>query len=887
MTNIRFNIAQTFMVDSTATGNVSLTMTSVDLFFMYKPPATNNRSGIIRPGITMYLANTIFNVPQINANTFTNFARVEWDGIQTSSDATVATTFRFNEPVSVLPHQLYAMVLAFDGNETFWPWVAKVGSWVVGTRNVYSGPSGNFTGQYFEFTTTDTNNDVTTAQNMLQYQSYWRPLNDTTLKFKASVARYFMFGTPIKDAAGDLLPAVIVFSNNVIQQSNGTGQLDFDYPSIPTEQVTFSLANSQVMSFVGAQRVFQNTVFYPGGYQNGSGSVTVSTVSGANSNSAYLITANTSLPNGQSFNWNTVFGNYTGVRYITVFDTTKVNVRLVRSIISNTVLQVTEPLTFTNTGAKFLISPIATVDSLDTNSPSGKKTEFMRMIHSNANATHRFVNNCIEVITPAAGSTGSGYNNNNIMYVQGFQNVAGKVIGGYPAVANIVTNPSGNITAVYLSNIGCGFVNASSIIAVMANSTSGNNSANTSAGSGAVFTYTVGATLRTELTPNIFRNCTFVNLDVNDCTPFFDVSSPPGTTFELDLRVQYYMINDATTYDGYAYYLYPDVGGQWFNNIQLLQRNRFIADKVPVFMSYSNEFTTLYSNGAQNDQVNALTLTCNNFVLRMHTTSNNDYIVVSACSVPTIEFGKYIINNDYTKEHTNFGNCWAKHLTTMANFERTSEDIRVYMDVYKPANTDFQVYARIQQAADVEAFDDEDWTRLQLIDGINVMSSLSDEKSYIELTYGFQPHPNVDFTFSSLVTTVNNSANIVGNTNTWAANLAVNDLVKIYDPLFPNTNYMVASVKTVDGANVVIDQPVLSTINPALTAPNYPLKVDRLAFPYQGFNNIQSDNVVRYYNTSIVKWDGYNTLQLKVCLLSSHLTHYPKIRDIRVVSTSA
>src|SRR4029078_479239 len=178
-------------------------------------------------------------------------------------------------------------------------------------------------------------------------------------------------------------------------------------------QISFSLANSTVQTFVGAQRVYESTVAYPGGYANGATYVTVS------ANASTTLVANTLLPNGVPFQWSQVFNNYTGIRYVTVFNGSQVNIRLVQSIISNTVIQVSEPFTFSNTTAKFLISPVGTVDGLDVNSPTGKRNEFLRLIGSNANSSVRFVNNVIETISLTAG--GTGYSNNDVMYITGFE----------------------------------------------------------------------------------------------------------------------------------------------------------------------------------------------------------------------------------------------------------------------------------------------------------------------------------------------------------------------------------------------------------------------------------------------------------------------------------
>src|ERR1700733_7032302 len=82
------NFAQTFYVDPNLVGQQTSTqITSIQLYFMYKPQAVGNQSGGNYPGITIYISDTIFGVPQINANTYNNSARAEWTSILTSSDA--------------------------------------------------------------------------------------------------------------------------------------------------------------------------------------------------------------------------------------------------------------------------------------------------------------------------------------------------------------------------------------------------------------------------------------------------------------------------------------------------------------------------------------------------------------------------------------------------------------------------------------------------------------------------------------------------------------------------------------------------------------------------------------------------------------------------------
>src|SRR6185369_346227 len=177
-------------------------------------------------------------------------------------------------------------------------------------------------------------------------------------------------------------------------------------------------------------------------------------------------------------------------------------------------------------------------------------------------------------------------------------------------------------------------------------------------------------------------------------------------------------------------------------------------------------------------------------------TSNNDYVATSFHpDVLTSFYNKYMINNDYTNEHTNYGNAVAKAVevkVTLAN-NQFAEDMLVYLTAYRPPGTDLQVYARIHNSHDSEAFDDHDYTRLEMTDGIGVYSALGNETDMKEYTFNFQAHPNVDFTFTGTVTISNGSAAVVGNATTLSPSLAVNDLIMSYQPLFAE-DYVIGTV---------------------------------------------------------------------------------------------
>jgi hypothetical protein len=268
------------------------------------------------------------------------------------------------------------------------------------------------------------------------------------------------------------------------------------------------------------------------------------------------------------------------------------------------------------------------------------------------------------------------------------------------------------------------------------------------------------------------------------------------------------------------------------------------------------------------------------------------------------------INNDYTNENTNYGNADSKHITTKVNFAngRFAEDLLVYLTAYRPLNTDIKVFARIHNSKDTEAFDDKDWTLLDIIDG-NIYSSSANPDDYIEMTFGFPQSPNVAISLAGTANVENTTTtNVIGFGTTWStnatANLKSNDLVKIYSPLFPNT-FALAVVDTVaSDTRFTIKKPITNTtingtgLTVELIGRVGNSTVASLGYPLQAFNNVLNDNVVRYFSRSMVEYDTYDSMQLKVVLLSdldqvsnndpaSIPTTYPRVDDVRAVGVTA
>jgi len=871
-----FNGAQTFFIDPTKVAGAQQVMISaINLYFKHKPAINANFSGASTPGVTLFIAETVYGVPRISRQSGIfngeGIARVGYFDIQTSSDASIPTTFRFNMPVLVDTDKEYAFIWRFDQLDQFVLWTSKQGDILVGTTNqVSSGPSGKYTGNYFDFFNMFIADDTT---DLDQYLKNWRPVSDVDLKFDVYLARFAHSGYPV--GANSSIDVSLIHENELANTTYTSNITNFDIKFGSYEYVSYNQANSVKYAFVGGQRIFQNTFSYPGGY------IATKTSHAVNCNSGnVIVTANTTLPNSSAFVWSDIFTANSNQKVVVFKSGNNYNIRNVVAILSNTQIRVDEPLTFTNSAAQFMITPTGTVSGFDKNSPFGISESFVQIANSTANSTVRFVNSTIESISITAG--GSGYSNGDILYINGWEEVTNKVRGGYAAKANLVTNSTGGITDIYFSNLGCGFSNTAAMSATIANSTSANTTSNTSAGSGATFSYTVGATLLTELTPNIFRECKVRNLDVSEFIPYLELKNPPGSDYTFQIDMPYYKTTDAAVIGNNAYYVSANSEANRITLSMYATNYTESVQYVPVLPSKSNEYVIRYSDGSVNDKItNADSYSSVAFRLVGNVSSNSDYTCAMIKGLPSVHFSKYIVNNDYTNEHTDSGNAMAKHITKIFNFDRPAEDIRVFLTAYNPSNCDIKVYARIYKNEDPDAFDDKDWTLLEL-KGIPPRSSMADTSDYVEQTYGFYQYPQDRTVLTGIVSTSLSSATVTGSNTLFESELSVGSLVLLRQELFPN-NHIVAVVNSItSNTSLTLTEAITNT---SLVAEG--LKIDKFTYPNQAFNNIQKDNVVRYHNTSNTKFDGYDKAMIKVVFLSDTPHRTSRIDSIQVVGLSA
>jgi len=243
---------------------------------------------------------------------------------------------------------------------------------------------------------------------------------------------------------------------------------------------------------------------------------------------------------------------------------------------------------------------------------------------------------------------------------------------------------------------------------------------------------------------------------------------------------------------------------------------------------------------------------------------------------------RFEINNTSTGEETSSGAAKSKAVSKKIVLAegQDAEDLRVYLTAYKPQGTDIEVYAKFLNVADSEPFDDKSWTKLDLASNTNMVSSSFNRADYIELEYKvptYQPGTAID---GAWTTSMSNNV-IVATGVTANAVLVEQDVVRLYDPAFPN-NHITAVVATSNASTITLTTAI---DNASLVSGG--LKLEKVTNPHSAFLNIQNDNIIRYYNNGLSQLDGYKVFATKIVLLANTDFRVPFVSNIRGIAVSA
>jgi ABC-type cobalt transport system substrate-binding protein len=508
---------------------------------------------------------------------------------------------------------------------------------------------------------------------------------------------------------------------------------------------------------------------------------------------------------------------------------------------------------FTNTAGSFKKTVTGTVYNYD---PISK---LLILTNSTANSTMYFANSSILGANIISG--GIGYNNTDILTIY----AGGSSVN---ATASIKTAANGAIIRLNFSNTGLNFNTNPNII--INNSIGGNT-----AGSGAnISANQFGSYVVGTVSQNSAIIAQVQDYPVSQIDPEFLTIIPSDATIVATHNFAY---SNGSTFL---------VNNSNFEPTTLPGLNS-ITDYNAIVMSRSHEVTnsaSLYP-GAKSGVIKAVLNHTSGGVFYDSPLLYNEKLDVFVLTNQ--------INNSVVGEHNPAGgNALSRHITTQISFANNlfAEDLLVYVDAWVPPGTNVHMFAKMYKSTDADAFNDKYWTPLALTDpSANVRSSSTNANDVIQFTYSLPSYPPVVNTIAGFITATNNSVTITGIGTNFISDLTVDGLIRLYDPNFTATNYMVGLVTNITNAtSATIDIPVTNnSILHSGTGVTSGLVIDNLKYNQTAFKNNQNFNVARYYNSSFAYFDQFNTFNLKVVFTSNNQNIAPIISDIRAIGVSA
>lgn len=200
------------------------------------------------------------------------------------------------------------------------------------------------------------------------------------------------------------------------------------------------------------------------------------------------------------------------------------------------------------------------------------------------------------------------------------------------------------------------------------------------------------------------------NYEYHAIIPRLDVDNKPTASLALEMS--------GTYAEGSSYTEDPN-----YFNINTAQE-KILSDKSRFLLSYSNEDSILAANSS--------------LQMKAYMTATNEYVA------PVIKLdGSQLVlitnrvNNDITGETGRDGAAIAKYVSRVVSLAdgQDAEDIKVYVDAYKPATTEVTVYGKFQSAEDFSDFDSLPWIELTQVTPIGVYSDPKNLNDFREFEF--------------------------------------------------------------------------------------------------------------------------------------------------------
>ena len=204
--------------------------------------------------------------------------------------------------------------------------------------------------------------------------------------------------------------------------------------------------------------------------------------------------------------------------------------------------------------------------------------------------------------------------------------------------------------------------------------------------------------------------------------------------------------------------------------------------------------------------------------------------------------------------------------------QQDAEDLKCFITAYRPAKTDFLVYARFLHADDPDTVDKKIWSRMIELSSPALLSSGSNPDDFVELEYGIPASKQL---LASGVICNTATANVTVSTTVGISN---NDFIYIQNA--SANAFIVRQVSSVANNTTLV-----LTSTPSINATSAGIGlIPNLEHPTAGFLFANNNGIIRYVSSSDVVYDTYKTFGMKLVPIAENAAVIPRAADYRCLA---
>ena len=220
------------------------------------------------------------------------------------------------------------------------------------------------------------------------------------------------------------------------------------------------------------------------------------------------------------------------------------------------------------------------------------------------------------------------------------------------------------------------------------------------------------------------------------------------------------------------------------------------------------------------------------------------------------------------------GKAGARYISksvTLAD-QQDAEDLQSYLTAYRPALTNFKVYARFLNAQDPDLLSKKIWSRMPETSSPALLSSGVNQEDFVELVYNL---PETRLVFSNSVTCINTSANI-----TVSSTLEISNGSYVYVYNTSSNTFIVRQVVAVpNNSTLTLDS------NCSFSSSNADIGIiPNLEDKTAAFKFANNNGIIRYVSNTDVVYDTFKYFAMKIVPVSENPAVVPRAADMRCLA---